>query len=94
MQLEIDIAEYILNHPEYCTEEVPRLVKECLVFSPQSNQFQEEFNHQYTELSLIFIRNYITVCFSLNSEDATVIITKDFIEQLLGKDYFKYEYKN
>lgn len=93
MQLEIDLAEYLLNHPEL-TSDCQDSARQLVISNDQAINFKDEFDSQYQDLLLYLIRNELSYRFPLNSEDATVIITKDFIEQLLGKDYFKYEYKN
>jgi hypothetical protein len=93
MQLETDIAEYILQHPE-AFQDLKEVANSLIVICNEISDFKDEFNFQYEECVLSLIREYLSDCFSLNSEDLTVIITKEFIEKLLGKDYFKYEYKN
>ncbi len=94
MQLEYDLAEHILNNSEYFKKEIPEHIKSFIISSTQIPVFKEEFNLAYEEVFLSQIREYLTDCFNLNSEDANVIITKEFIEKLLGKDIFIYEYKN
>lgn len=94
MQTEIDVAEYILNSKEYF-DSLPLLVQNLIIPSPQIAQYREEFNHQYEDLLLTTIKLNVANSFiSLNSEDLNVIITKDYLEKLLGTDYFKYEYSN
>lgn len=93
MQLEYDIAEYILTNPELCTEAKEFIDQLCL-FSGHPPNFTDEFNEQYKALLLYQISNKLSGCFSLNSEDLYVIITEEFITKLLGKDFFKYEYSN
>lgn len=93
-QVEYDVGEYILNNPECFTKLIPEVVKERMINSKEREIFREEFNNQQEQCMLSLIKDYIGDVFNLNSEELNVMITKSYMESLLGNDYFRRIYDN
>lgn len=87
-QLEFDLAEYILNEKDYFLS-LKVLVNNLVVQSPQLDQFTDEFNEQYNNMLLSLVKAEINSIFNLNSEELNVNVDEQFIEKLLGKNFFK-----
>lgn len=90
-QLEYDIANFIIFNPEYFTEDLKDLIHKQVI---PCLDFKDQFNEQYKLNLLMHIKQYLCDILNLHYEEVSVIVTKEFIEHLLGKDYFIYEHSN
>lgn len=91
-EVEYQIKEYLLAHKEGMKE---KLLPEAKLFLDRAYMFQgplkQPFDNAYDAFMLGLMRVELMDALNLYSEQTMTIVTKDFILDLLGEDFFNYE---
>lgn len=74
------ITEYLLNHKEG--------IKEYLKSIASQFKYDTVFRYYYEEQMISELQHMIAEALGLSFEDVDSVVTRDYIESLLGKDFF------
>lgn len=75
------LAEYLLKHNDG--------IKECLKSRASVFKYDPAFQYYYEEQLLSELAHVLAEATGMSFEDVSSVVTKDYVESLLGKEFFK-----